>query len=243
MVKRIARSGLIWLARRLGWEHKLALAFMETESALMRLARRGVKVSSVIDVGASNGCWSEVASRVWPSLAVHLVEANAVHEPSLVAVTQKYEGWSYVLAAASSRKGVVKFDATDPLGGVASDSLVEGEGVCTVPAVTIDDEVTRLGLRSPYLVKLDTHGVEMDVLEGARTTLTNASVLVIEAYNFRIGDKAPRFWELCEYLEREGFLPIDLTEPLWRPYDGALWQFDLVFLRHTSPEFKHNSYE
>jgi hypothetical protein len=93
------------------------------------------------------------------------------------------------------------------------------------------------GLAPPYLIKLDTHGYELPILEGATELFHETSLMVIEAYTFPLRGSGPRFFELADWLAARGFLAIDLSEPMWRPGDGALWQFDLFFVPATRPEF------
>ena len=107
---------------------------------------------------------------------------------------------------------------------------------------TIDTEVGRLGLSGPFLIKLDTHGFEVPILEGASTTLVRTEALLIEAYNFPIHPDALMFADLCHWLGDRGFRPFDLVDVMRRPVDRALWQFDMVFLRAESPEFGSNRY-
>ena len=38
--------------------------------------------------------------------------------------------------------------------------------------------------------------------------------------------------------EKKGFRVIDIAEPLYRPFDKALWQLDLFFFRADRDEFK-----
>jgi hypothetical protein len=45
----------------------------------------------------------------------------------------------------------------------------------------------REAARGPYLIKLDTYGFELPILAGATNTLPNASALINEAYNLRVG--------------------------------------------------------
>ncbi len=68
----------------------------------------------------------------------------------------------------------------------------------TIPAFSIDDLVARCGLRAPTLVKLDVDGTEIDILEGAMTTLTNGQIrsLVIEVVDAE--DKPRRIERLLE---------------------------------------------
>ena len=145
------------------------------------------------------------------------------------------------MAAAGDRIGSLSFDAQDPLGGVASTTVAEG--MITVPATTIDHEVSARSLPGPFAIKLDTHGFELPILEGAKATLRETSLLVIEVYNFTLLPGALRFHEMCAYLAPLGFSPIDLCDPMYRPKDGAFWQCDLFFARNDIPELQSNTYE
>lgn len=204
--------------------------------ALRNVARRH-PVRTVIDVGASDGRWSALARRHYPHARFLLVEAQgAAHGAALERYVKAHPGAEVALAAAGPREGVIHFDASDPFGGVASETST-GAADTVLPMTTVDAEVARRGLEPPYLLKLDTHGFEVPILAGAARTLQGSSVLVIEAYNFTIRDGALRLPQLCGYLEGRGFRCLDLVDPLYRS-DGALWQVDAVFLRTDAPEFR-----
>jgi FkbM family methyltransferase len=87
------------------------------------------------------------------------------------------------------------------LGGVASSTTFAKNNI-TVAMKPIDGLVQRHNLCAPYLLKLDTHGFEVPILEGARTVLSQTSMLIIEAYNFPLCPGALRFCELTTYLEK-----------------------------------------
>lgn len=206
-----------------------------------RLASR-LEVGSVIDVGASNGSWSTLARRYFPHARYLLIEAQGdPHGRALARLVQTDPLIQYVIAAAGDHEGTVHFDATDPLGGVASREPT-GPNDIVVPMTTIDTEVERRELPPPYLVKLDTHGFEVPILEGAATTLGRTSLLVVESYNFELQPGSLRFHDMCVYLEARGMRCIDLVDVLHRPSDGALWQFDLFFVPTDRPEFRSARY-
>ena len=98
------------------------------------------------------------------------------------------------------------------------------------------------GLPGPYMIKLDTHGYEVPILLGAKETLRKANLVVIETYNFRIQGSSLLFHEMVAYMRERGFGLIDMSEPLWREFDRALWQIDLFFLPLDRPEFRVNSF-
>jgi FkbM family methyltransferase len=148
-----------------------------------------------------------------------------------------------VKAAASAQRGTVDFFGyqEDPYGGAASQDGSTRDGL-TVNAVTIDEEVESLALAGPYYLKLDTHGFEVPILEGAAKTLKQASLVQIEVYNFRLTPNTLLFDEMVGYMRERGFGVTDLSEPLWRVRDQAFWQIDLLFEPLTNPIFGWTTY-
>lgn len=216
---------------------------LETPAVLSRIKARGLDVASVIDVGASDGGWSLAAKACWPDARYHLVEAFDHWRAKLETLCAREPGFSHVLAAAGAEDGEIWFsnDPTAPYGGAASSG--SGEVGWRVPQVALSAEARRAGLKPPYLIKLDTHGFELPILRGAEEILPDTALMVIESYLFHIHPEGVLFHELCAYMAERGFRVADLSEPLWRPLDGALWQMDLFFIRGDRPEFQIDRYE
>jgi FkbM family methyltransferase len=212
-----------------------------TYHALRRIASRNMNISTVIDVGASNGMWSAVAMQHFPNANYFLIEAQRCHQQELDKFCITHPNSSYTLSAAGDAKGEIYFDDRDPFGGVANKEKTAWAST-SVPVTTIDSEIRERQFLGPFLIKLDTHGFEIPIIEGAAEALTMANLLVIEVYNFRILDNSLLFYEMCSYLEQKGFRVIDFSEPLWRVYDSSLWQFDLFFVPKTLKEFSYNQY-
>ncbi len=208
----------------------------------VRLASRNHVFNTVVDVGAAVGGWSANFAEVIPGKSHLLIEANAVHESALLACCQGRPSWDYVLKACGRESGHVFFDGSDPFGGVASDVPTK-KASRSIEVTSIDHEISERGLKGPFLVKLDTHGYEIPILQGASETLCSTELLIIEVYNFQLQDGCLRFWEICRWMHERGFAPIDLFDVLYRPRDGALWQFDLVFARENASAFTSNTYQ
>jgi FkbM family methyltransferase len=208
----------------------------------VRLASRNHVFNTVVDVGAAVGGWSANFAEVIPGKSHLLVEANAIHEPALLACCKGRQNWGYVLKACGREPGHVFFDGSDPFGGVASDIPTDSASQ-RIEVTSIDHEIGRLGLKGPFLIKLDTHGYEVPILEGASEVLSSTELLVVEVYNFELHNGCLRFWEICRWMQDRGFVPIDLFDVLYRPKDGALWQFDLVFVRENAAAFASNAYQ
>ena len=212
----------------------------EMDGLLARAAARGVNIATWIDVGASDGSWSVRARRHFPRARFLLFEPLAERQAELATLHTRL-GFEFVAAAAGAAPGTVSF-AIDPALDGSGVAAPGAPGTRTVPVETIDRALTSRGLPAPYGLKLDTHGFELSVLEGAALTLAAAQFLIIEAYTFSLVPGCLRFHELCAWLEVRGFRCCDLADPMRRPGDGALWQVDFAFARANSPLFATNTY-
>ena len=213
------------------------------DAALRRAGARLPRVGTVIDVGAAAGRWTQRARPHFPDARFLLIEPLRERVAELEALRTADSRIDFVSAVAGREPGETTFNVTDDLDGSGvADS--PGEASRTVKVTTIDGEVTRRQLPGPYFIKLDTHGYEVPILEGAMGVLCHTSLLMIEAYNFQLTDGCLRFPQLCTWLEKPfGFLPCDAVEPIRRPGDLVLWQMDIVFARMDAPFFSRKTYQ
>jgi FkbM family methyltransferase len=226
------------IAQRIGIEVYTPKA-TSLDSALARTVTRRTHINTVIDIGASNGCWSKRLRKYYPRAFCLLVEANPYHRNALSQFRANHANLDIVLAAAGDTEGEIYFDGTDPFGGLASHEASDTMNL-RVPVTTIDSLCTKHQLQPPYLIKLDTHGFEVPILEGAKEALKQTTLLVVETYNFNIAPTSLRFPQMCQYLESKGFRCIDMCEPLYRDFDKAFWQADLFFAPDSYAGFECN---
>lgn len=206
------------------------------KSALERTAAKNMEIATVIDVGAARGAWSLLAERFWPSARYHLLEAKERWRADLEKLAAQKRNFSFTMKAASDAPGAIYFPTEgEAYAGAAFKDPSAREGLTEVPATSIDHEAKSLSLKGPFAVKLDTHGTEVDILDGARETLKETALICIETYAF-FGQK--RFPEMLLHLQSLGFRVADIAEPLFRPSDAALWQLDFYLLRAEHPVFK-----
>jgi len=215
------------------------------DSMTMGLARTrntGIPISSVIDIGASNGKWALLAMKYFPNANYLLIEPLEEHRIELKLLSENYKRLKYVVAAAGASDGLAKMKVTEDLNGSSvSDSSNEKRRV--VKLISIDRETEKNNMNGPYMIKLDTHGYEKPILEGAVQVLKNTNIIVMEVYNFDISSSSLRFYQMCDYLDKLGFRCFDLVEPRWRKKDSVFWQMDLFFCRKSERMFRYNNYE
>jgi FkbM family methyltransferase len=198
----------------------------------------GVEPATVVDVGASDGGWSALALEVFPAADYVLFEPHPAHAAALDAFEAAHARASVVRSAVGAQAGVSLFDAADPYGGALQKE--PSESSIEVSVTSLDEALA--GAEPPFLVKLDTHGVERGILSGAEATLARSAAWIVEAYNYEIEPGCLLFWELCATMREHGFRPVDLVDVMHRPGDGTLWQMDLFFVRADWPGFSRVTY-
>lgn len=231
------------LLQRFGFGIRLTRAHDGTmEAGIKRCRERGIEIGTVIDIGASDGRWSETFIKYFPEPYYLLIEAQQPHEKGLASFCRRHPNSEYLIAAAGNRYGEIYFEAEDLFGGVASEKPPAGKYII-IPSVTVDGEISKRSLQPPFAIKMDTHGYELPILEGCADCLKSTNLLIIEAYIFNLTGDTPRFYELCSYLDKKGFYPIDIADLTWREYDNSLWQMDLFFIRKERKEFTYSSFQ
>jgi FkbM family methyltransferase len=200
-------------------------------------------ISTVLDIGASNGMWSKECMNFFPKANYVLFEPLPFHSEALDSFAKSSKQTVIpIKKAVGASEGHTFFYGSTPFGGAIARND-EGNNTIKVELTTIKSSISQLNIEGPYLLKLDTHGYEKDILTGAGNILDKTEILIIEAYNHKFNDEAFYFWELCTFLSDRGFRPVDLVDLLYRPKDNSIWQMDLIFVRSTWEGFNDLSYE
>jgi FkbM family methyltransferase len=199
--------------------------------ALEQLRRQGVRPATVIDVGAAQGDWSMACHSVFPDASYILIEPLAEFAEALRRTTATFGAASTVEAAAGSRSARTTIHVHKDMFG--SSLMSEGDDELDgapreVQLVTVDELIAES--RSPFLLKIDVQGSELDVLAGASNVLEQAQAVILEVSLFPFFRGGHVFSEVIASLDDRGFAVYDVIEPAYRLLDGALGQLDVVFV-------------
>jgi len=201
--------------------------------SLENAQRAGFSPATIIDVGVGNGTIGLYDA--FPSAHYLFIEPLLEHEESVKALCAERHG-DYVLAGAATVSGTRTIHVhTKELEGSSMLEEVDGQEydgeVRTIPVVTVDEVCERFGARGPYLLKVDVQGAELDVLGGAAKTLRDTELIFLEVSLFNFQHGTPDFTDVIVALRDLGFVAYDIFSMHNRPYDGALGQIDIAFVK------------
>jgi FkbM family methyltransferase len=160
-------------------------------ASLTTLFKKGVRYSTVIDVGCADGHFylSHDQVGLFPKAVALNIDANPLYESSLKAI-KEVMGGHYFIGAVTDHEGDIEMTTSahpywssirpndDPYWQRVNQLH---ESKIKVPAVTLDALAERLQLAPPFLLKLDVQGAEVQALRGAEKVLRETDVVVCEA--------------------------------------------------------------
>jgi len=211
------------------------------ELALARLRTAGFQPKVILDVGASSGLFAEEARQHWPGAEIHCFEPEPDYVGQLEhrAKTNSRLKVCGALVGATVRPEQTYFHL---MGGstVLQENTDRPENpttTCGPPRtsrmITLDGYCEEHGVR-PEFLKIDVQGYELEVLKGAERVLQSIDVILTEVNHTELFKGVPLAAELIAWIAQRGYALHDICNFMRRPRDDALWQSDMIFVRHTS---------
>lgn len=204
-----------------------AYADGDNELPVQRTLAECLKPGDVFyDVGANVGFLSVLGARLVGSAGVVYAFEPVPGNASYVRRNAEANGFAQVQViemAVSSRRGPRVLNLARYSGGAALDSVEappDADGTLQVDAVTIDDCVSRQGLRPPSVVKIDVEGAELEVLEGMADVADRHRPIVIAEFDAGEAAEVARKQAACEqWLRSRGYR----VDALPDSYPGGTW--------------------
>lgn len=215
---------------------------------LTRISKLGFRPKTIFDVGAAYGTFP--LYEAFPYAKHILIEPLKEFENYLKDITIEYNA-EYLIAAAGTKTKSEKIKINIHKDLVGSSIFKETEGLNSqldgysreVSMVVIDDLCNDKNLMGPYLIKIDTQGAELIVLDGISSKiLEETEIIILEVSFFQFFVGGPQFYEVIKYMKERSFIVYDIIGSNYRPYDGALAQIDLAFVREDGQFRKNHCY-
>ncbi|MBK0382072.1 FkbM family methyltransferase [Pedobacter sp. SD-b] len=209
-----------------------------------RFRKHYLDINTIFDVGAAEGKWSLDALNFYPNSNYLLFEPLVERAGMLNNLCVEQSNFQFVPKAAGNAKSSIKFKVTEDLdgSGIANEAEISNDNFREVQISRLDEEVRVRNLSGPYIIKLDTHGFEIPILEGCESILSDVKLFIIECYGFNLTEDSLLFWQMCKYMDDKGFRLLDIVDIMRRSKDNAFWQCDAFFIPSNNKIFKSNRY-
>ena len=185
-----------------------------TEQRQKLLGLTNLDIRTVIDVGANKGRAARRFRRLFPAARVYCVEPIPRLCRRLEQWAETQGGAVQVLELALSRvpseqplyvhrqSDILSTLAAPPPGEAAQFEPI------TVRVDTLDHLAAEMRLEADVLVKIDTEGLDLEVIRGGEETLRRAAAVIVEAafYPNPAGDAAPTFEDIAAVLRDLGYV-------------------------------------
>ncbi|RZK12488.1 MAG: FkbM family methyltransferase [Flavobacterium sp.] len=203
-------------------------------SALLKqLKARGYKPSVVYDIGAYEGHWALDFHKIFDSVPIFMFEAQQNKEHILKALCGKLPVLHYAIALLGATAGqAVQFEENETASHVNATNQEEKTNRVTD---TLDSLIEKNKFPLPDFLKLDVQGYELEILKGGQKALTNAEFCLLEVSLLDVGaGGVPLLKDVIDFMDAKGFCAYDISQFIRRPYDKALWQIDMLFVKKAS---------
>lgn len=217
------------------------------EQFMMHLRRLGFRAGTIIDVGVADGTFDIYT--VYPEARYLLIEPMAEFEDALKFILDRYSG-SYFHGAAAEYDGtatICYLPGSDQLHDASLSSDAQ-QGMCEqlrhreIQVRRIDTLVAEGNWPGPFLIKADTQGSELRVLQGCEKTLEQAAVVILEVSFHKLSQDQPTIIDVIDFMRDHGFVPFDIFGGHNRPYDNSLAQVDMAFVQHEGLFMRNHGY-
>lgn len=190
----------------------------------------------VIDVGAAFGEFSKKTAKIFSHAQYILCEPLYEYREILERLIDK-KGWIYIPKAMGEYEGKIDFFVHKDLVGSSTKREIEGPKVDgekrTVDITTLDLIGKEYHIEGEILLKIDVQGAELHVLRGANSIIEKCECIILEVSFFKSLITGSDIYEIVCFMKDRGFVVYDITSFLYRPYDGALSQADMIFVKEN----------
>ena len=193
-----------------------------------KLAAQGHNIEVVYDIGAHDGAWTKLLKSRTRNLKFYMFEPNSMHNRQLLSSGEEF--FNVLLSSKAENRDFYSLGKTSdslfkPIG-----ELYGGVKPTTMASETLDTFSLMNNLRPPDIIKFDTQGSELEIMQGGMKTIKQAIALIVEVSLLSSNIGGCRIGDIIDFLETLNFFPIALLD-LHLDDRRYLHQIDLIFMQ------------
>lgn len=198
------------------------------------LKHKGFSPKFIVDVGAHLGNFALGCKNIWPDVDIHMFEANPYAEDILRSI-----GFKYNISLLSNKIGIPQTYYMSDEWVLSTGNSVYRENtrhfddthlITTELISNTLDNILSTENRSIDLLKLDTQGSEIDILNGAKSLLHKTKYILIECsvYEYNLGGCL--VGDVFSFMNDHHFKLEDVVDIQYLQDGCVLNQMDLLFI-------------
>lgn len=202
------------------------------------LKKQGFHPSVIYDIGSHIGEWTTQFSKIFPNSTFHLFEANRDHEKICYGPHVHY----VLLGNTDDRIVTYHKSTSENIFWTTGNSIYKENNIHGCEYIPIEMKMKRLdtfvkehNLPLPEMIKLDTQGSELQILQGAPETLKHVNIILMEISLHQWNDGGPLIHDVIVEMDKLGFVLIDI--PDFHYVNDVLIQIDGIFCKKDSDFF------
>lgn len=207
--------------------------FVELDQNFLKWIKKfNYQLNVIYDIGASNGSWSVQMNEILPESQFILFEplANSDEYSEILADRlSKHSNFMLEKVALGNQNGEITVNIMPNI--VASTTLKYWtDKQKTVKLYTLNNLIVESKLPTPNMIKIDTQGSELAILQGATNILPEVDFLLLECWLIKgYGKNTPLLSDIIDFLLEFNFSLFELTG-CYRNEEGVLAHQDCVFI-------------
>lgn len=188
---------------------------------------------AVLDIGANVGGFYHEAKAKWPDAEFLLIEGNPACQPMLELLAVPF--YTRLLGKEDGVSGMwVRKDAPTCTGASSKRELTDfyaGDKASWVDLRVMRLDTLLEGRRQFDLIKIDTQGSELDIIEGGLETIAQAKGVILELSYEQYNEGAPLAKEVINRMAELGFFPHAALQHIVHPLKRHHIQDDMLFVK------------
>ncbi len=203
--------------------------------SLQNLKKKGFYPANVVDIGAYEGKWAKDFLEVYPQSKILMIEAQEKKEIILKALKKSNSNIDYTIALVSSSDNLeVNFLENETASHISFSTNENSNFTNVLKTKSLETILSEKKIAIPNFLKLDVQGHEIEVLKGCLNVLAKVEICLLEVTLIKLADNDVLFTELNNFMDVLGFQIYDITQFIRRPFDKAMYQMDVIFIKKDS---------